>query len=244
MYLELKNVTFAYEQKKVLNDISFYVNRGEVTGLIGSNGVGKTTIISHIIRKLRPQSGHILLEGKDIYEIKDKNYPVSYIPDEPIFYEELTVFEHLNFVKALYPKTEIDVAWLIEKLELQEHLYKVPGLLSKGTLQKLMIAIAFLRDYELLLADEPLNGLDPKQIHVFKNMLKELCKRNKAILLSTHLLEMAEELCDRYVILNEGQVIAFGTKKEIIKYYNFPITTSLEELYLSMAGGGNGNECL
>jgi ABC-2 type transport system ATP-binding protein len=232
MYLEFKNVTFAYDEKKVLDDISFAVNRGEITGLIGANGVGKTTAISNVTRKLQPQKGDILLNGQSIYEWNNHVYPVSYIPDKPIFYEELTVMEHLNFVKTLYPQTDMDTSYLIDKFELQEHLYKVPGLLSKGTLQKLMIAIALLRDYELLLADEPLNGLDPRQISIFKNMLKELCSQNKAILISTHLLDMAEEFCDKYIILGRGNVIASGTKKEILRKYHFPADTSLEKIYL------------
>lgn len=232
MYLEFKNVTFAYDEKKVLDDISFTVNKGEITGLIGANGAGKTTTISNVIRKLRPQKGEILLAGKNIYEWDNRIYPVSFIPDEPIFYEELTVMEHLNFVKALYPQTDMDTSYLIDKFELQEHLYKVPGLLSKGTLQKLMIAISLLRNYELLLADEPLNGLDPRQISIFKNMLKELCGQNKAILISTHLLDIAEEFCDKYIILGKGKVITSGTKKEILREYHFSEDTSLEKIYL------------
>lgn len=140
--------------------------------------------------------------------------------------------EHLNFVKALYPQIDTDISYLVNKFELQEHLYKVPGLLSKGTLQKLMIAIALLRDYELLLADEPLNGLDSRQISIFRNMLKELCSQNKAILISTHLLDMAEEFCGKYIILGRGNVIASGTKKEILRKYHFSVDTSLEKIYL------------
>lgn len=242
MYLEFNNVTFGYDEKKVLDNVSFGLNRGEITGLIGANGVGKTTTISIIIRKLLPQKGEVLINGENIHQWPQHTYPVSYIPAEPVFYEELTILEHLNFVKALYPRADIDIVLLINKLDLKEHLHKVPALLSKGTLQKLMIAIALLRDYELLLADEPINGLDPKQIRIFKNMLKELCKQNKGILFSTHLLDMAEELCDNYIILGNGSIIASGTKKEIIAQYHLPDSASLEQIYLNLTTTGRDED--
>ena len=228
MYLELKNISFSYDEVPVLKNISFGVSSGEITGLIGSNGTGKTTTIRNIIKRLKPQNGEILLGGKNINKLDETEFPVAYIPDTPLYYEELTVLEHLNFVKALYPASKVDIQYLIQLLELTEHIYKVPGLLSKGTLQKLMIAISLLREYKLFLADEPFNGLDPKQISIFKKLLKQMCQEKKAVLISTHLLDMAEEICDRYVILNEGSVIASGTKSEITAQFGLPSEKSLE----------------
>lgn len=172
MYLELKNVRYAYDKQLVLKDINFGIEKGNITGLIGANGAGKTTTILNLTKKLTPQSGEILVDGNNLKDIKISNIKTAYIPDEPVYYEELTLLEHLQFVKALYPKNKIDIDQIIEMLELNEHLYKIPCMLSKGTLQKMMIALALIRDYDLLIADEPFNGLDPKQINIFKNILK------------------------------------------------------------------------
>lgn len=232
MYLELKNIFFSYDKEPVLKDISFGMNRGEITGLIGSNGTGKTTTIHNIIKKLKPQRGQILLDGKDIQTLDESKFPISYIPDTPVYYEELTLLEHLRFVKALYPESKIDISVLVNRFELQEHLNKVPGLLSKGTLQKMMIAIALIREYDVFVADEPLNGLDPKQISIFKNILLEMKQKNKAILISTHLLDMVEGICDKYIFLHQGTVVASGTKEEVAKQYHLDSSLTLEELYL------------
>lgn len=118
------------------------------------------------------------------------------------------MWEHLQFVKALYPQSDITLEAIIRQFNLQEHLYKIPGALSKGTLQKLMIALALLRQYDVFLADEPFTGLDPKQIHGFKQILQELRQRDKAILISTHLLDKAEGIWDRYIFLYDGKILA------------------------------------
>lgn len=234
MYLELKNVRYAYDKQIVLNDINFSIEKGEITGLIGANGAGKTTTILNLTKKITPQSGEILVNGINLQNIKMSEIKTSYIPDAPVYYEELTLLEHLQFVKALYPKNTIDVDQIIDILELNEHLYKIPCMLSKGTLQKMMIALALIRDYDLLIADEPFNGLDPKQINVFKNILKENRFANKAVLISTHLLDMVEDLCDKFVMIHEGIIIAAGSKQDIIHQYNLDKDSSLEKVYLNL----------
>ena len=234
MYLELKNVSFSYEETPVLMDISCGICRGEITGLVGANGTGKTTTIYSIVKKIQPQKGEIKIAGENIGSLTGNRFPVTYVPDMPLYYEELTVIEHLHFVKALYPQSEAGIDALVDKLDLREHLHKVPGMLSKGTLQKLMIAISLLRQYEVFIADEPFNGLDPKQISIFKGILNEIRQQNKAVLISTHLLDMAENICDKYIFLHGGKVLATGTKEELIQEYSLPGNSSLENIYLSL----------
>jgi len=202
------------------------------------NGAGKTTLMLIIARYLVPQSGDVFLDGRSIRQWRNEDFPVSYIPDEPVFYEELTLLEHLHFVKALYPKNVQDIEGLIEGFEFCDHIDKVPSLLSKGNRQKLMIALALLREYQILIADEPFTGLDPNQIHHFKNIITEQRKMGKAVLLSTHLLDVIDNLCDRYVILHKGRVLAVGTKKDIQAAFGIAQATSLEAIYLDIMKRG------
>lgn len=219
-----------------LDGISFKVARGEIVGLIGANGAGKTTAILHIIRYLNPKSGKIRLDGVDISKIKNEDFPVSYIPDTPVFYEELTLLEHLHFLKALYPDNKLSIDEIIDRLEILDHLHKVPSALSKGTKQKLMIALALLRRYELLIADEPFSGLDPKQIGIFRQVLEGCRQEQKAVLLSTHLLDMVDGTCDRYIMLHRGKLIAIGTKQDIIQRHALDPDSTLEQVYLTLVG--------
>jgi len=234
MYLQFNNVSFSYHKVLALSRVSFEIEKGEIVGLIGANGAGKTTAILNIIRYLQPQKGKIYIDGVDISEIKNENFLVSYIADEPVFYDELTLLEHLRFIRALYPDNELVIEDLVGKLELQEHLHKVPSALSKGTRQKLSIALSLLRNYELLIADEPFNGLDPKQINIFKETLFDCKKEGKAVLLSTHLLDVVDGICDKYIMLNHGELVAKGTKSEIIKVNNLNSDSTLEQIYLAL----------
>jgi len=234
MYLQFNNVSFSYHKVLALSRVSFEIEKGEIVGLIGANGAGKTTAILNIIRYLQPQKGKIYIDGVDISEIKNENFLVSYIADEPVFYDELTLLEHLRFIKALYPDNELVIEDLVGKLELHEHLHKVPSALSKGTRQKLSIALSLLRNYELLIADEPFNGLDPKQINIFKETLFDCKKEGKAVLLSTHLLDVVDGICDKYIMLNHGELVAKGTKSEIIKVNNLNSDSTLEQIYLAL----------
>lgn len=232
MYLQFDNVSFSYLETLALDRVSFGIEKGEIVGLIGANGAGKTTAILNIIKYLQPQKGEIRIDGINISDIKNENFAVSYIADNPVFYDELTLLEHLHFIKALYPRNKVSIEYLIEKLELREHLKKVPYLLSKGTKQKLMIALSLLRDFDLLIADEPFTGLDPKQISVFKQILRDCRNEGKAVLLSTHLLDIVDGLCDRYIMLNHGKLVASGSKSEIITTHSLDKDSTLEQIYL------------
>jgi ABC-2 type transport system ATP-binding protein len=236
LFLEFDKISFSYPEVLALDDISFKVARGEIVGLIGANGAGKTTAILHIIRYLNPKSGKIRMDGVDISKIKNEDFPVSYIPDTPVFYEELTLLEHLHFLKALYPDNKLSIDEIIDRLEILDHLHKVPSALSKGTKQKLMIALALLRRYELLIADEPFSGLDPKQIGIFRQVLEECRQEQKAVLLSTHLLDMVDGTCDRYIMLHRGKLIAIGTKQDIIQRHALDPDSTLEQVYLTLVG--------
>ena len=238
MYVNVENVNFAYDKKPILHDINFGMNKGEITGLIGPNGAGKSTMLKLMIKKMKPDNGKIIIGDNDIVSIKRENNPVTFIPDIPVYYEELTVWEHLQFIKALYPENSVTVDSLIREFNLNQHLNKIPSALSKGTLQKLMIALALLRQYDVLLADEPFNGLDPAQTYKFKNTLKNLKKQDKTILISTHLLSLAEDFCDRYIFLYDGRIVEQGTKAEILQKQQMNKGTSLEQIYMSLIGEG------
>ena len=235
MLLSFDQVSFSYPDVLALDRVSFQLERGEIVGLIGPNGAGKTTAILHVIGHLKPQSGVIRIWERDISGFKNEDFPVSYIPDTPVFYEELTMLEHLHFLKALYPKNRLSIEES-SKARAGDHLAKVPSVMSKNK-QKLMIALSLLRDFELLLADEPFTGLDPKQISVFKEILRECKLKGKAVLLSTHLLDMVDGLCDRFVILHRGKVVVSGTKEEIIRDHSLRPCSTLEQVYLSLVGG-------
>ena len=132
----------------------------------------------------------------------------------PVFYEELSLAEHLHFTKAIYPDGDYSVQEILEKFDLSAHQNKIPSALSKGTRQKLMIAMALLREYQLLIADEPFSGLDPKQISVLKELLSEQARKGKTILLSSHLLDVVENICDRYVVIRQGVCLAVGGRED------------------------------
>lgn len=234
MLFEFNNVSFSYGDIKALSELTFHGDKGEVLGLIGENGAGKSTAIKNVVRYLTPDSGNILFNGKDIFKIKTEQYPINYVPDTPVFYEELSVLEHLQFTKAIYPGNPLKIDRIIDRMELHEHLNKIPAALSKGTRQKLIIAMALLREYEMLVLDEPFSGLDPKQIALLKDTIREQRDDDKLVLLSSHLLDVVENLCDRYVIIKSGKLIADGTKKELIAKTGLAPDSSMENVYLRL----------
>jgi ABC-2 type transport system ATP-binding protein len=230
--LSFKNISKSFGSVQALQSLSFDIAENKIIGLIGANGAGKTTAMRLIIRYLRPDSGNILFRQSPIQTLNNEAFPIAYVPDVPIYYEELSVLEHLSFISAMY-NTETEKDFLIKRLELKEHLDKVPSILSKGNKQKLSIACALLRNYEILLADEPFNGLDPKQIKVLKDIILENKKNGKTIILSTHLLDMIESLCDEFIMIDHGKLLLQGTFEQIVS--DNPMCASLEELYLHLS---------
>ena len=234
MDFEVKQVFFSYGDVLALNGISFSANRGQIVGLVGENGAGKSTIIKNIYRYLTPDSGTITLDGKDIFAYPSGDYPVSYIPDVPVFYEELSLLEHLHFIKAIYPQGGVSIDEMIERLDMKEHQNKIPAALSKGTRQKLMIAMALMRKFELLIADEPFSGLDPKQIATLKALLLEQKEKGKIVLLSSHLLDVTENICDQYVVIKNGKRLLSGSKQELLSATQLPEDSTMEAVYLKL----------
>lgn len=234
MDFEVKQVFFSYGDVLALNGISFSANRGQIVGLVGENGAGKSTIIKNIYRYLTPDSGTITLDGKDIFAYPSGAYPVSYIPDVPVFYEELSLLEHLHFIKAIYPQGGVSIDEMIERLDLKEHQNKIPAALSKGTRQKLMIAMALMREFDLLIADEPFSGLDPKQIATLKALLLEQKEKGKIVLLSSHLLDVTENICDQYVVIKNGKRLLSGSKQELLSATQLPEDSTMEAVYLKL----------
>ena len=234
MDFEVKQVFYSYGDVLALDGISFSANRGQIVGLVGENGAGKSTIIKNIYRYLKPDSGTITLDGKDIFSYPSDAYPVSYIPDIPVFYEELSLLEHLHFTKAIYPLSGVSISEIMERLDLKDHQNKIPAALSKGTRQKLMIAMALMREYELLIADEPFSGLDPKQIAALKALLLEQKEKGKIVLLSSHLLDVTENICDQYVVIKKGKCQLSGSKQNLLSATQLPEGSTMEAVYLKL----------
>lgn len=245
--IELSGVTKYYDGFKALDNVSFQIWPGEIVGLVGANGAGKTSCIKLLTRYITPDVGSVLIDGRDIFADIRWTPPMSYIPDEPVYYEFLTVEEHLQFIRDMYPMSVYRMEELIEQLNLTPHLKKMPSMLSKGNTQKLMIAMALLRNFDYLIADEPFTGLDSRQMKALKNFLMELRGQGKGVLLSTHLLDVIELFCDRYIMIDEGEVFTYGTKEWIAEAYGLNPDSSVEEIYIALTDydveeGANEND--
>ncbi|MBF0778482.1 ABC transporter ATP-binding protein [Streptococcus cuniculi] len=240
--LEVKNVTGGYVHIPVLKDVSFQVADGELVGLIGLNGAGKSTTIKEIIGLLSPYQGQILIDGESL-QTNPQGYrkKIGFIPETPILYEELTLKEHLEVVAMAY-----DLDWeqafvraekLLKIFRLDEKLDWFPVHFSKGMKQKVMIICAFMVNPSLLIVDEPFLGLDPVAIDDLIRLLEEEKEKGTSILMSTHVLDSAEKMCDRFVILHQGQVRAEGNLAELQAVFGRK-QASLNELYLSLTKEG------
>lgn len=240
--LEVKNITGGYINIPVVKDVSFTVESGQLVGLIGLNGAGKSTTIKEIIGLLTPYQGEILIDGKSIVQDAE-NYrkKIGFIPETPSLYEELTLKEHLEVVALAYDLTW-DQAWsrvqgLLTVFRLDEKLDWFPVHFSKGMKQKVMIICAFMVEPSLLIVDEPFLGLDPVAISDLVNLLEEEKAKGTSILMSTHVLDSAEKMCDSFVILHQGQVRATGNLEELQHAFNMK-GASLNEIYLALTQEG------
>ena len=240
--LEVKNITGGYINIPVLKDVSFTVESGQLVGLIGLNGAGKSTTIKEIIGLLTPYQGEILIDGKSLVQDAE-NYrkKIGFIPETPSLYEELTLKEHLEVVALAYDLTW-DQAWsrvqgLLTVFRLGEKLDWFPVHFSKGMKQKVMIICAFMVEPSLLIVDEPFLGLDPVAISDLVNLLEEEKAKGTSILMSTHVLDSAEKMCDSFVILHQGQVRATGNLEELQHAFNMK-GASLNEIYLALTQEG------
>lgn len=219
--------------KKAANDISITVNTGEIFGFIGHNGAGKTTTIKSVVGILEFNEGDILIDGLSIKEdpISCKR-KIAYIPDNPDLYESLTGIQYLNFIGDIYevPKEEREnlIKFYSEKFEIMSALGDLISSYSHGMKQKLVIISALIHKPKLLILDEPFVGLDPKASHILKEEMRKLCNDGMAIFFSTHVLEVAEKLCDKVAIIKDGNIVSQGKMDEVKG------NSSLEDIFMEL----------
>ena len=236
--LEIKNLTGGYVHVPVLKDVSFTVESGKLVGLIGLNGAGKSTTINEIIGLLTPYSGEINIDGLTLRtNPREYRQQIGYIPETPSLYEELTLREHIETIAMAYGIEQEQaferVEPLLKMFRLDQKLDWFPVHFSKGMKQKVMIICAFVVDPSLFIVDEPFLGLDPLAISDLIQLLDEEKKKGKSILMSTHVLDSAEKMCDSFVILHKGQVRAKGDLPQLRQAFDMP-EASLNDIYLAL----------
>ncbi|XJS11136.1 ABC transporter ATP-binding protein [Aerococcaceae bacterium WGS1372] len=238
MTLEVNNLFSGYRQVPVLKDINFTMHYGDIVGLIGLNGAGKSTLLKTILGLIEPQEGSVKIEGRSmIDDHKAYAQSIAYIPETPILYEELTLQEHIEMT-ALGYNIPIDIALqraepLLKIFRLDKNLNWFPTHFSKGMKQKVMVICALITDAKVLIIDEPFLGLDPLAIRDFTNLLKERAKNGTAILFTTHVLTIADELCDYFLMLRSGLLIGNGNLSDLRQQFHMP-QASLEDIYIAM----------
>lgn len=231
--LQIEHLTKAYGDKKAVDDLSLHIRPGEIYGFIGHNGAGKTTTLKSAVGILRFDSGEIRINGRSI-----KDEPVAckrvlaYIPDNPDLYDFMTGIKYLNFVADIFgvPSEErrAKIDDYAARFELTDDLAQPIAAYSHGMKQKLAVIAAWLHSPKLIIMDEPFVGLDPKAAHLLKIMMRELCEEGGAIFFSTHVLEVAEKLCDKVAIIKGGRLIRSGTMEEVKG------DDSLEDVFLEL----------
>jgi ABC-2 type transport system ATP-binding protein len=237
--IEVEGLQKLYGDFPAVQGLSFQVGPGEVLGLVGPNGAGKTTTIRSLAGIIIPSGGRIRIAGRDLAEDPaGAKAQLAFIPDEPHLFEYLTVEEHLRFIGRLYGITDVGarIPGLLAELDLSEKRTSLPGELSRGMKQKLAIACGLLHEPKALLLDEPLTGLDPVGIRRMKATIMRRAAAGSAVILSSHLLHLVEEICTRLLVLQHGRVVAFGTMAEIIASRPGLQTRTLEDVFLALIG--------
>lgn len=233
--LKIQNLTKTYGDKKAVDDLSLHISPGEIYGFIGHNGAGKTTTIKACCGILQFDEGEIFIDGISIKEnpiaYKSK---LAYIPDNPDIYEFMTGIQFLNFVADIFGVGADERLERIhrysEMLELTSSLAQPVSSYSHGMKQKLAIISALIHEPKLIIMDEPFVGLDPKASHLLKELMREICLSGGAIFFSTHVLEVAEKLCDKVAIIKDGKLVRSGTMEDVKG------DTSLENVFLELEG--------
>jgi ABC-2 type transport system ATP-binding protein len=244
--IETQALVKRYGDKLAVNNVSFEVQAGEVFGFLGPNGAGKTTTIKMIVGLLQPTSGTIRVAGYDVRAQPLLAKAASgYVPDTPNLYAKLTGRELLRFVGDLY---SLDHQRLVQRteellrlLDLNEAADQTIDSYSHGMQQKASLAAALMHDPKVLVLDEPTVGLDPKSARLIKDILRQMAERGTAVFLSTHILEIAERMCDRIGIINKGELVAIGTMNEL-RSLGKAGETSLEDIFLGLTGGAEEAE--
>ena len=233
--LKIDHFSKSYGDKKAVDDLTLHIQRGEIYGFIGHNGAGKTTTLKSVAGIMQFDSGEILIDGtsiqKDPIGCKKK---MAYIPDNPDLYEFMTGMQYLNFVGDIFAipadRRKQRIQELADTFELTGDLNQPISAYSHGMKQKLAIISAWIHEPKLILMDEPFVGLDPKASHILKGMMREVCNQGGAIFFSTHVLEVAEKLCDKVAIIKGGKLVRSGTMEEVKG------DTSLESVFLELEG--------
>ena len=240
--IEVDDLSKHYGELAAVRNLSFAVQPGEIVGLVGANGAGKTTTLRAITGILRPSAGTVRIVGFDIErEPMAAKQQFAYVPDTIHPYDLLTVTEHLHFVALAYrvANAEAKYAELLEELELGDKKEEIASSLSRGMLQKLSLACAFLREPRVIILDEPLTGLDPRGIRNIQQSIRGRAAAGTAFLLSSHLLGLVEALCDQVFILHGGRRVAFGPLAEIRAQATVHVDASLEEVFFAVTEGPN-----
>ena len=233
--LNIEHLTKTYGEKKAVDDLNLHIRPGEIYGFIGHNGAGKTTTLKSVAGILQFDAGEIYIGGDSVREKPlECKRKIAYIPDNPDLYEYMTGIRYLNFIADIFG---VDAALRRERIRRYADAFELTGDLaqpiaaySHGMKQKLAIIAAWLHEPQLILMDEPFVGLDPKAAHLLKGMMREICDRGGAIFFSTHVLEVAEKLCDKVAIIKGGNLIRSGTMEEVKG------DDSLEEVFLELEG--------
>ncbi|MGY5875741.1 MAG: ABC transporter ATP-binding protein [Candidatus Thorarchaeota archaeon] len=239
--IDLQGLTKRFGKKLAVDNLDMKVCPGEIVGLVGPNGAGKTTTMRMLTGIIKPTDGVSFVNGFNVQKnpLKAKS-AVGYIPERPTCYPSLRVREYLTFMARIYgtPRDRVLLRTreFVDLFQLEEYLNSFIGTLSKGNLQRTLVVGILIRDPPFILAlDEPIYGLDPRGAWSLKRYLRTLRDNGSAIMISTHILEVAEGLCDRFVIMNEGRVVGRGTMEELRQ--QTPGTENLEEVFLELTGG-------
>ncbi|SFB15070.1 ABC-2 type transport system ATP-binding protein [Clostridium frigidicarnis] len=233
----VKNITKTYGDKKVIDDISLDIKDGEIFGFLGHNGAGKTTTIKMITGITKQNSGTIEINGIDVLENSlESKKQFGYVSDSPDMFLRLKGIEYLNFIADIYGVSEEDRKERIKnyanQLEMSEALGDKIQSYSHGMRQKIVLIGALIHDPSVWILDEPLTGLDPKSSYILKEMMREHADKGNTVFFSTHVLEVAEKICDRVAIINKGKIIFCGTLEEMKQH--FKNNSSLEKMFLEM----------
>lgn len=237
--LKLQGISKSYNKGavKAVDNISLDIKSGEIFGFLGPNGAGKTTTLKMIVGLLKPDQGTIIVDGINAWEepLKAKSM-ISYVPDNPEIYEKLKGIDYLNFIADMYGISTEDreekIDYYLEMFNIKDAVGDIIGSYSHGMKQKLVLTAALISEPDLFILDEPMVGLDPKSAFNLKEIMKKMCDEGKTIFFSTHVLEVAEKICDRIAIIDKGKIVAMGTMEELRS--NAKTESSLENIFLEL----------